>query len=229
MLSRLIPSDDSEAIVYKDRANNPIKVTIMQLGSKYFAKLSCHSLTEVPDKKLFIKNAVEFALAQKKLSVSFEDIAVGGVVSDNGRMTSIAKFVGVVPMYHAFTVFKTPGENEVSIEDPRTGILERNEKLQSRFDDQVCGFAATALFYFCYKGFAESHETTLSSNELFDAVYDNSKVRALIQNLENKVGRVKTTKEEVIKAFPNQLINLETPAAGYGDGASASIAPSLGL
>ena len=228
MLSRLIPSDDSEAIAYKDSANNPIKVTIMKLGSKYFAKLSCHSLTEVLDKKLFIKNAVEFALAQKKLSVSFDDIAVGGVVSDNGRMTSIAKFVGVVPMYHAFTVFKTPGEEEVSIEDPRTGILERNEKLQSRFDDQVCGFAATALFYFCYKAFAGSNKKTLSSNELFDEVYDNPRVRALIQSLENKVGRAKTTKEEVIKAFPNQLINLEIPAAGYGNEPGSSATPSLG-
>jgi hypothetical protein len=199
-------------ITYKDSKDNPIDIQILKLGKKrYFAFINCEGLCGIENKHLFIKDAVERAIKQKKLSISFKNIAVGGLVSDEGRLGFLSKLIGETPpAVHEYAAFKLPGEDYVCIEDPRTGIFDTTEKLQSRIDNQVCCFAASAIFYFCYKTLQKGN-TTKSTRELFAEIYSSSKLRSLIQSLEKKVGHSVETKEQVIDSFVKKLLKFENP------------------
>jgi len=211
ILKQLI-GDDLAWILYEDASKNPLYVRIIQLDTgAYFAELSCEGLSGLGDRQLFIKNAVEFAIKQNNLAISFKDIGVGGVVGDVGRLSFLAAFVGKTPpANHGYAAFKLPGEEQVCIENPRTGIFDVTEKLQTRTDDQVCCFAASALFYFCYKTL-ERGDTTRTTPELFAELYKSSKLRGLIQKLEKKVGHTVATKDQIIDSFIKQLLSIENP------------------
>ncbi|KGP62576.1 hypothetical protein EP47_01330 [Legionella norrlandica] len=210
ILEELIGSSDW--ISYQDSDNNPVDIQIIELKKDHYcAVIHCEGLCAVDDKQLFIRNAVEFVIKQKKLPVSFENIAVGGLVGDEGRLGCLYRLIGQTPLpVHAYTAFKLPGENYVHIEDPRTGLFDRNEKLQSRTDDQICCFAASVLFYFCYKNLQKDN-ITKNTPKLFAEIYKNSELRALMQALENQVGYSVTTKKQVINSFIVQLLNFENP------------------
>lgn len=212
LLAELIPSPAGAAIQYK-MGDFSVKVSILKLGEQYFAKLNSCFLAELEDKKSFIKKAVEFALKQQGLSVDFKQLAVGGVISSEGRMTAVASFFGLKVRYHAFTLFKTAGEDEVSIEDPRTGVFERKDKFQSRFNDQICGFAATALLFSSYKALEKTPQAQPPTEVLFAVAYKRTDLKAFLQGLEKKVGHEATTREAVLADFPTQLKNLEQSAA----------------
>ncbi len=189
-------------ILYDAHADNTIKIQVFKLEKgKYFALVNCESLCGIKDKALFIKQGVEFALKQKNLPVSFNDIAVGGLVSDEGRLGFLSKIMGQIPPpAHEYVTFKLPGEANVSIEDPRTGIFDTTEKFQSRTDDQVCCFAASTLLFASYTMLKQG-KAPKSTPELFSEIYRNKDLKAIIQQLENKVGHSTQTKQQVIDSF----------------------------
>lgn len=199
-------------ITYKDPNDNSIDIIIVKLEKKrYFALINCEGLCGIEDKQLFIKSAVESVIKQKKIPVSYKNIGVGGLVSDEGRLAFLSKLRGETPpAVHEYAAFKLPGEEYVYIEDPRTGIFDLNEKLQSRMNDQVCCFAASSIFYFCYQTLLQGN-TTKSTPELFAEIYSSTKLRALIQSLERKIGYSVETKEQVIDMFIKKLLTFENP------------------
>ena len=201
----------SDWVTYVDN-DFSMQVQMVKLKKgRYFAVLSCDALCGLDDKQAFIKDAVEFAIKQTKLPITFKEIGVGGVVADEGRMGFISKLMGnVPPAVHAYAAFKMPGETFVYVEDPRTGIFDTTEKLQSRTDNQVCSFAASAIFYTCAQALNKG-EMKKSTPELFSEVYNSTELREYIQSLEKKVGRSRETKEYVIKTFIQQLCRPENP------------------
>ncbi|RUR05605.1 hypothetical protein [Legionella sp. km772] len=191
---------------------NYIGVQLLEIGiGRYFAVIDCDNLCNIKDKPAYIKTAVELAIKDQRLPLTYKDIGVCGLAGDEGRQAFFYKIVGKVPPpNHAYAVFKTPGEEHVFIEDPRTGIFDRREKLQSRTNDQVCCFAAAAMFYLCFKAVTEG-KNSRSTPELFADLYKSNKLRSLIQNLENKVGHSVATKMQIINSFVKQLEFFENP------------------
>lgn len=210
LMEKLIKQADW--IPYLEDSANSINVQFIELGiDRYFAVVDCENLCGIADKQSFIKNAVEFAIKEQGLNIDYKDIGVGGLAGDEGRKGFFYKLLGKTPpAQHAYAVFKTPGEEHASIEDPRTGVFDRREKLQSRTDNQVCCFAAAALFYLSYKAVVTGKETR-SSPELFNELYKSTKLRAGIQRLENKVGKEVTTKRQVINRFAKELDLFKNP------------------
>lgn len=197
---------------YNAIPENRIDVQIRNLGrDRYFAIINCDNLCGLEDKQLFVKTAVEFLLKQKKIPLTFNDIGIAGMVGYEGRLAFLSKLTGATPpATHAYAIFKMPGNNQVFIEDPRTGLFDRTEKLQSRTNDQVCCFAATALFYLGYKAVAERGYSK-TTPELFAELYQSNALRILIQTLESKVGKSLATKQQIICSFVKQLDDFDSP------------------
>jgi hypothetical protein len=218
----LTPTSD-QPVSYTSNEGKTIKVSILKLDNgSYFAKLQPAGLAGVEDKAGYIKNAVEFALKEKDIAVTFKDIAIGGVIAAEGRKAILYSIFGQRQRSdHAYAVFKLPGEVRVHIEDPRTGFLTSSDKLQSKLNDQICCFAATALFYFCYKAFSEHQEMLYSSSHMFQTIHACSKLRRKMDELENKVGYSEETKEEVMASFISEMLVFENPI----NRASASFKP----
>lgn len=211
LVEGLVPTPD-EPVLYT-HAGKTIKVTILQLDNgSYFAKLHPAPLAGIADKERFIKQAVLFALKEKNIAVKFEDIAVGGVIGGEGRKAVIYSLFGEPPRSeHMYAVFKLPGEARVHIEDPRMGVLTFNDKLQSKLDDQICCFAATALFYFGYKAFSEHEQMQYSSSTMFEMIHASHELRKKMRELENKVGYARETKEEAMASFIKEMQAFDNP------------------
>lgn len=212
LVSRLIPIS-VESVTYVNNKGYSMNVSIIPLDNDcYFAKLDSTPLSKVENKKLFIKEAVLFALKEKNISRNFEEIGVGGVVADEGRLGFLSHFRGQIPpSVHAYTVFKLPGENDLYIEDPRTEIFSLVAKLQSRMNDQICCFAATASFYFCYKAFADYKISLHSTKSMFEEIYECSELKRIMVVLEDKVGKSIETKQEVIDSFVQEILSFKNP------------------
>ncbi|WP_133137607.1 hypothetical protein [Legionella rowbothamii] len=199
-------------VSYKDDEDNILKIQIIRRkNGTYFALVDATSLCGLEDKALFIRKGVEFALRQKGLDIPFTEIAVGGLVSDEGRLGIFSKLLGKrPPAVHEYVAFKLPGESQVLIEDPRTGIFDWREKFQSRTDNQVCCFAASAIFFASCIALKRG-DAPNTTRELFDEIYKNEELRGLIQQLENKVGYSTETKKQVIDSFVKTLISFPFP------------------
>ncbi len=193
-------------VSYKDDENHILKLQIIKRqNGTYFALVDADSLCGIKDKALFIRNGVEFGLRQKGLDISFTEIAVGGLVSDEGRLGIFSKLLGKVPpAVHEYVAFKLPGESQVFIDDPRTGFFDWREKFQSRTDNQVCCFAASAIFVASCIALKRG-DAPNTTPELFKEIYKNDELRGLIQQLENKVGTSTETKQEVLDSFIKTL------------------------
>ncbi|KTD57597.1 hypothetical protein [Legionella shakespearei] len=212
LVDGLVPTAD-EPVCYINNQDKAIKVTILRLDNgSYFAKLHPAALAGVEDKTSYIKEAVQFALKEKNIALKFEDIAIGGVIGAEGRKAVIYNLFGQPPRSeHAYAVFKLPGEAGVHIEDPRMGFFNFSDKLQSKLDDQICCFAATALFYFCYKAFSEHQEIPCSSSQMFATIHACSALKRKMLELEEKVGYSAETKEEVMASFIKDMSVFENP------------------
>lgn len=209
MLKYLIPSELS--LVHYDSGVTSITVQLVEFKKgQYFARILCGAFAHVDNKERLIKEAVEYALAEKKLTLDFESIGVGGVIGSKGRIGSVVEFFGITPSSaHAYCLFKLPGEHQVYIEDARTNVFSSVHKLQSRFDDQVCSFSATALFYFCYKYYITAPTTFEDSRMLFREIYEIEGLRETIVTLESKVNKVIQTKKEVMQDFISDIQSIE--------------------
>ncbi|HCU5992247.1 TPA: hypothetical protein ACK8SK_003105 [Legionella pneumophila] len=212
MIARLT-QESSEPICYKDMRNKSISVTLIKLkNNSYFAKLNCEALASIEDKQSLIKDAVEFSLKKMGLPISFRNIGVGGVIAGMGFWGFLSRWQKKPPASdHAFTVFKLPGEDHLYIEDPRTPLIGKEIKFQSTFNNQICGFAATVLFYFCYKTLNEAEIIPATTPILFSAIYNNQDLKKILKNLEEKVGKSLESKEEVINSFIRYILDYKKP------------------
>ncbi|MFJ1269354.1 hypothetical protein ACD661_12370 [Legionella lytica] len=199
-------------VSYKDDEGHVLRLQIIRKNNgTYFALVDAESLCGLKDKTLFIRNGVEFGLKQQGLDIPFTEIAVGGLVSDEGRLGIFSKLLGKVPpAVHEYVAFKLPGESQVFIDDPRTGFFDWREKFQSRTNNQVCCFAATAIFIASCIALKRG-DAPDSTPELFNEIYKNDELRALIQQLENKVGSSTETKKQVMDSFVKALSNFPFP------------------
>lgn len=210
LMEKLIKQN--EWITYLEDSENFVDVQIIELGVKrYFAVVDCENLCGIPDKQALIKSAVEFAIKEYNLNIDYKDIGVGGLAGDEGRKGLLYRLVKQTPpAQHTYAVFKTPGEEHAYIEDPRTGVFERKERLQSRTDDQVCCFAASALFYLSFKAMLSGNDKR-STPELFSELYKSTQLRSTIQKLENLVGKKGPTLLQVINHFALELELFKNP------------------
>lgn len=205
--------------VFRNEQKNDLIVRIMDLNHCYFAKLNCDYLGDIENKELFIEQLVTDAIQSRNLAskadhekpLTFKEIAIGGVISGKGRshnFQSLLEFFNLVPDNHAYTVFKMPGEDKILIEDPRTGAFSGEIKLQSRTNNQICSFAASAIFYFCYRSL-HSKDGVLpkTTQEILKKIYTCPELKKYMQEIENKIG-TSETKKQVIEQFIKHLPTL---------------------
>lgn len=132
-------------------------------------------------------------------------MAVGGMVIDKGRLAMFSLMRGhIPPAVHEYSLFKLPGQTDLTIEDPRVGVFEDKVKFQSRFNDEICCFASASLFYAAFHIF-KLRPTYRDTSQLLDHIYSNRHLQNLMTSLESKVGRSIETKEQVIEDFIKSL------------------------
>lgn len=183
-----------------------VRTHILKLKKgKYFAIVDCESLCGIDNKVFYIQQCVETAMKKRNLTLSYDDIAVGGLASDEGRLAIFSTLFGEPPpAVHEYCLFKLPGESHVVIEDPRTGVFEEKVKFQSRFNDEICCFASAALFYAGFTMYKKDGSLR-STQDLHNHLYDNIHLKFLSRSLEKKVGHSTETKEEVTASYIDAL------------------------
>lgn len=208
LLNLLIDDADSMGpIRYTDGNGNNIDITFSCLSEhSAFAKISCCKAAAIEDKEAFIRSAIESALRQSGLPYQYQNIAVGGIIADMGRLAMLLSFFQSEPKStHAFAVFKCPGETHCTIENPRPDIISIDEKLQSRFNDQVCVYAATTITYYLHQFFKTHPKQCQSTTEMIKQIYQDQRLRNIISQLENKVDHSHQTLAEVFSEFTAAL------------------------
>lgn len=208
LVNMLINDADSIGpIHYTDNQGNSIDITFSCLKEHTaFAKVSCCKTAAIDDKETFIRSAIESALKQSGLAYQYQDIAVGGVIADMGRLAMfLSLFQDEPKSTHAFAVFKCPGETHCTIENPRPDVISIDEKLQSRFNDQVCVYAATTITHYLHQFFKAHPEQCQSTPDMIKQIYQDEGLRNIIAHLENKAGHSHQTISEVFTEFTEKL------------------------
>jgi hypothetical protein len=213
-----------KAPVYKGEIKPDMVVRIIDLNQCYFAKINCDYIGDIKNKEAFIEEMVTEAIKALNLAsktdnespLTYKEIAVGAVISCQGRSAPISSFleyIGKIPDNHAYVVFKVPGEDKVLIEDPRTGVFSREIKLQSRTNSQICSFAASAIFYFCYRSLFNKEEFPKTTQSILKRIYGSPDLKEYMQEIEKKVGTT-AKKKQVIKEFIEKIPTLRNIVLG---------------
>lgn len=206
MIDRLYECSDEEPTYthqfkYQNQEYN-IQVSLRELkNGRRIARIYSVDLSVMQPEEYcqHIKAAVEHAISQSTIpnntaNYTYQDMNVLGVIGTKGRWGKIFHAFGLQKQEsnstkHAVFIGKLEGETDVIVEDARTSLTSvYHNKLQSAYNDQICPYSASFLFYFLYKKFT-SNETLYSEQiksiaDFFPLIYGHAQAKALAQELE---------------------------------------------